>query len=95
MRATEGNIRALPNGFETNAQLLGKIETNDRLHRPDDYYATLPARLRVLDTAALDTAAHNWLQPDGLTFVVVGDAKVVMPQLQGLGLPVELVKAGE
>ena len=95
VRATEGNIRALPNGFETNAQLLGKIETNDRLHRPDDYYATLPARLRVLDTAALDTAAHNWLQPDGLTFVVVGDAKVVMPQLQGLGLPVELVKAGE
>ena len=49
----------------------------------------------MLDTAALDTAAHNWLQPDGLTFVVVGDAKVVMPQLQGLGLPVELVKAGE
>ena len=94
-RATEGNIRALPNGFETNAQLLGKIETNDRLHRPDDYYATLPARLRALDGAALDTAAKAWLQPAGLTFVVVGDAKVVMPQLQGLGLPVELVKAGE
>ena len=93
-RATEGNIRALPNGFETNAQLLGKIETNDRLHRPDDYYATLPARLRALDGAALDTAAKAWLQPDGLTFVVVGDAKAVVPQLQGLGMPVEVVKAG-
>ena len=94
-RATEGNIRALPNGFETNAQLLGKIETNDRLHRPDDYYATLPARLRALDGAALDTAAKAWLQPAGLTFVVVGDAKAVVPQLQGLGLPVEVVKVGE
>ena len=94
IRATEGNIRSLPNGFETNAQLLGKIEANDRLHRGDDYYATLPARLRALDGAALDKAAQDWLQPEGLTFVVVGDAKLVVPQLQGLGMPVEVVKAG-
>ena len=94
-RATEGNIRALPTGFETNGQLLAKIEANDRLHRPDNYYATLPARLRALDTAALDKAAAQWLQPQGLTFVVVGDAKVVVPQLQGLGMPVEVVKAGQ
>ena len=54
----------------------------------------MPARLRALDGAALDKAAQDWLQPEGLTFVVVGDAKLVVPQLQGLGMPVEVVKAG-
>ena len=49
---------------------------------------------RPLDGAALDKAAQDWLQPEGLTFVVVGDAKLVVPQLQGLGMPVEVVKAG-
>ena len=93
-RATQGNIRALPTRFETNAQLLGRIATNERLGRPDDYMATLPARLRSVDTAALDTAAAKWLQPGGLTFVVVGDRKVIEPQLAGLGLPVEVAQAG-
>ena len=30
---------------------------------------------------------------DGLVYVVVGDAKVVEPQLKSLGLPVEVVPA--
>ena len=94
-RATQGNIRALPTRFETNAQLLGRIETSERLGRGDDYYATLPARLRALDSAALDKAARDWLQPDGLTFVVVGDRKAIEPQLAGLGLAVEFGKPQE
>ena len=89
-RVTDGNIRGLPNRFETNAQVLGAIITNDRLGRPDDYYATLPARYRAIDAAALNTAARTWLQAEGLTFVVVGDAKQVAPQLKGLGLAVEI-----
>ncbi len=89
-RVTDGNIRGLPNRFETNAQVLGAIITNDRLGRPDDYYSTLPARYRAIDAAALNTAALTWLQGEGLTFVVVGDRKLVEPQLKGLGLAVEI-----
>lgn len=89
-RVTDGNIRGLPNRFETNAQVLGAIITNDRLGRPDDYYAKLPTRYRAIDAAAIDRAAATWLQPAGLVFIVVGDRKLVEPQLAGLGLPVEI-----
>ncbi len=89
-RVTDGNIRGLPNRFETSAQVLGAIIANDRLSRPDDYYATLPSRYRAIDAAALNAAARQWLQPEGLTFVVVGDRKLVEPQLKGLGLAVEI-----
>ena len=92
-RVTDGNIRGLPNRFESNAQVLSAIVQNDRLGRPDNYYATLPARYRAIDATALDSAAQRWLQADGLTFVVVGDRKVVEPQLAKLGLPVEVMPA--
>ncbi len=89
-RVTDGNIRGLPNRYETNMQVLGAVISNDRLRRPDNYYATLPSRYRAIDAAAIDNAAKQYLQPQGLTFVVVGDRKLVEPQLQGLGLPVEV-----
>lgn len=92
-RVTDGNIRGLPNRFETNAQVLQGMLNNQRLGRADDYYATLPSRYRAIDATALDTAARTWLQPQGLVFVVVGDRKVVEPQLKGLGLPVEYAPA--
>ncbi|MBU3993047.1 MAG: insulinase family protein [Alphaproteobacteria bacterium] len=85
-RVTDGNIRGLPNRFETNGAVLRAIVQNDRLGRPDDYVATLPARYRAIDAAALDRAARAFLQPDGLTIVVVGDRKVIEPQLKGLAL---------
>ena len=92
---TEGNIRALPNRFETNGQVLSAIVTNDRLGRPDDYYATLPGKYRSIDAAALNAAATTWLQPDGIVFVVVGDRKIVEPQLGKLGIPVEIAVGAE
>ena len=89
-RVTDGNIRGLPNRFETNGQVLGAIVQNERLGRPDDYYTTLPARYRAIDGKALDAAARSYLQGEGLTFVVVGDRKSVEPQLKKLGLPLEI-----
>ena len=88
-RVTDGNIRGLPNRFQTNAQVLSAIIGNERLGRADDYYAKLPARYRLIDATAIDSAARTWLQPDGMIYVVVGDRKVVEPQLRALGLPVE------
>ena len=90
-RATDGNIRGLPNRYETNGQVLGALVSNQQLGRPDDYQATLPTRYRAIDTKAIDEAARKHLQPDGLTYVVVGDRKVVEPQLKDLGLPVEVM----
>jgi len=93
VRVTKGNIRGLPNRYETNGQVLQAIATNQRLGRPDDYVSTLPARYRALNAAALDGAARTWLGAQGLTFVVVGDRRVVEPQLKGIGLPVTYAPA--
>jgi hypothetical protein len=71
------------------AQLLSAIVLNDRLGRPDDYYAKLPSLYRSFDARALDAAARSHLAPDNLVYVVVGDRKVIDPQLKGLGLPIE------
>ncbi|MEO6091684.1 MAG: insulinase family protein [Novosphingobium sp.] len=88
-RVTDGNIRGLPNRFESNAEVVAAILANRQLGRPDDYYSTLPARYRAIDAGAIDNAARTWLQPEALTVVVVGDRKAIEPQLAGLGMPVE------
>uniref|UniRef100_UPI001124F978 M16 family metallopeptidase n=1 Tax=Novosphingobium sp. B 225 TaxID=1961849 RepID=UPI001124F978 len=89
-RVTDGNIRGLPNRFQTNAQVLGAVVAGERLGRPDDYIATLASRYRAIDGAAINAMARQYLTPEGLTFVVVGDRKVVEPQLRKLGLPLEI-----
>ena len=89
-RVTDGNIRGLPGQFETNAQVLGAVALNTRLGRPDDYYVKLPRTYRTIDGKALDAMAKAYLQPEGLTFVVVGDRAKVEPQLKKAGLPVEV-----
>jgi predicted Zn-dependent peptidase len=91
-RVTDGNIRGLPNRFETNAQVLGALVQNDRLGRPDNYQSTLPTRYRAIDARAINQAAAQYLQGEGLVFVVVGDRKVVEPQLKSLNLPVEIAQ---
>ena len=92
-RVTDGNIRGLPNDFETNSQILNAVISNLLLGRSDDYYVTLPDRYRAIDAAAINLAAQQYLQPQGLVFVVVGDRKLVEPQLRKLGLPIEIALA--
>ncbi len=89
-RVTDGNVRGLPNRFQTNAQVLGAVVANERLGRPDSYIGTLASRYRAIDAGAIDAMARTYLGKDGLTFVVVGDRKVVEPQLASVGLPVEI-----
>ena len=51
-------------------------------HRPDNYYETLASRYRSLTAAQLDAAAKAAIDPDKLTWVVIGDAAKVKPQLE-------------
>jgi predicted Zn-dependent peptidase len=88
-RVTEGNVRGLPNRFQTNSQVLGAIVENQRLGRPDDYYAKLASVYRAIDAGKIDAAARQYLQAANMVIVVVGDRKIVDPQIKTLGLPVE------
>jgi predicted Zn-dependent peptidase len=91
--AVANNVQGLPGRFETSGSVLSAMMSMDVLKRPDNYYETLPARYRAQTPATLDQAARSALDPKAFTWIVVGDAAKVRPQLEKLGLPVEVVEA--
>jgi len=88
-RIVLGNTRQLPGQFETSGAVLGALRSNALYRRPDNYWSTIADRYRAMDKATLDTTARRYINPNNFVWVVVGDAAVVRPQLQALGLPVE------
>ena len=88
-----GNTRQLAGSFETSSAILSALRSNALYNRPDDYYETIADRYRGLTTQALDQTIRRYIDPSKLVWVVVGDAAKVKPQLEALGLPIEVRKA--
>jgi zinc protease len=65
----------------------------DLLQRPDNYYETLAGKYRAATVASLDQAARSALDPKGFVWIVAGDAAKLKPQLEKLGMPIEVVEA--
>ena len=91
-RTVAKSVNQLPGQFESAESVLGAMMRNDLLGRPDDYYETVAAKYRALDVAGLDRAIRATVDPAKLVWVVVGDAAKVRPQLEKLGLPVEVAQ---
>jgi zinc protease len=89
-RTINGNTRSLAGSYETSGAILGALRSNALYGRPDDYQATLSSRTPALTAAQMDAAARQVIHPEQFVWVVVGDASVVKPQLDALGLPVEV-----
>jgi predicted Zn-dependent peptidase len=89
-RLVSNNVDALPGRFETSGAVLGAMMTNDLYGRPDNYYELLADKYRALSRAGLDQALKGAVDPRGFVWVVVGDAAKVKPQLDKLGIPVEV-----
>jgi predicted Zn-dependent peptidase len=92
-RAINGAVNALPGTYETSGAVLAAMMSNDLYKRPDDYQTTLAQRYRGYTLSQLNGAIQGAVDPSKTVWVVVGDAKVVRPQLDSLGLPVEVVPA--
>jgi len=89
-RTINGDTRGLAGGFETSGQILAALRSNALYGRPDDYQESLASRTRALTATDMDAAARAAIDPSRFVWVVVGDASVVQPQLEALGLPVEV-----
>jgi len=94
-RVTDGNIRNLPNRYETNGQVLGALLGNQFIDRDLRYQATLPDIYRSITIHEINEAAAQYLQPDNFVIVVVGDRKTIDPQLKTLDMPIEYVDADD
>ncbi len=91
-RTVANRIKALPGQFETSSSVLSAMETNALLGRPDNYYELLADKYRAQSKATLNASLRETVNPASFVWVVVGDAKQVLPQLKTLGLPVEEVQ---
>ncbi|TAH46150.1 MAG: insulinase family protein [Gammaproteobacteria bacterium] len=80
------SIRALPGSFETTRSVLGVLVGNAQYQRPDDYVTTLKAKLEAQKDADIEAAARQVIQPDELTWVIVGDLKKIEQPLRALKL---------
>ncbi len=89
-RSIAAEVGELPGQFETSGAVLSALQSNALYGRPDDYYEGLVAKYRGQTTDSLDAAARAALNEDAFIWLVVGDAEQVMPQLEPLGLPIEV-----
>ena len=85
-RTVAGVVGALPGRFETARSVLFSMMNNAVYGRPLDYDATQARRYNALKTDDLQAAANSVIDPDTLTWVIVGDAREVLPQIEGLDL---------
>jgi predicted Zn-dependent peptidase len=92
-REINGTTRELAGRFETSGAVLSALQENDLRRRPDNFYDTVAQKYRGMTVAQLDAAARAALDPNKFVYVVVGDSSKVRPQLDSLGLPVEVVPA--
>ncbi len=91
-RIVLGNTRQLAGQFETSSSVLGALRSNALYRRPDNYWETVADRYRAMTAPVLDREARRILDPDDFVWVVVGDAGRVRPQLERLGLPIEVMQ---
>ena len=92
-RTVLGQTRGLSGSYETSGAVLGALQSNALYGRSDDYQEALAGRINALTPQQLDAAARAAVDPSRFVWVVVGDASVVKPQLDALGLPVEVRSA--
>jgi zinc protease len=92
-RTINGSVRELPGSYETSAAVLAQMEQDVLFKHAADYAETLAGRYRALDASVLDGAVRGAIDPNGFTWVVVGDKTKVLPQLKSLKIPVTVIEA--
>ena len=90
-RIVNGNIRELPGSFETSGDVLGGMQRNAQFKRADNYYSTVASKYKAMAQPDLDKSVRELIDPDKFVWMIVGDAAKVKPQLEKLGLPIEMV----
>lgn len=92
-RTVKGNSLELAGTYERSAAVLSQMQSDALYGRPTNYAESLAAQYRSMDAEKLNGAMRTALNPKTLTWVIVGDAAKVEPQLKELGMPVEVRRA--
>lgn len=88
-RVVKAAMLELPGQYETSLAILQQMENDVKYGRPSDYAESLADRYDALSTDELNRALPALLNLDEMIWIIVGDADIVRPQLDGIDLPVE------
>ncbi|SHF93491.1 zinc protease [Microbulbifer donghaiensis] len=79
-------IRSNTRAFETASAKLGLLENMSRYDWPADYVREREAITKAMTVDKVKAIAGNYMQPDSMIWVVVGDRATQFSRLQELGL---------
>ena len=80
----------LSDRFETNGAMVGYLQYVDRFDRPVNWIETLPDRYASISPGRV-TEVSSLLDPEAMTWVIVGDLSRIEDDVRALGLgPVEV-----
>jgi predicted Zn-dependent peptidase len=78
-----------PTAFEATGRIstrLRALESQAVYGLPDDYYANYVSSIRAVRPADVQRVAEQYVNPDRLTIVIVGDRKTIAPSIEALKL---------
>jgi zinc protease len=84
------NVLDLPGSYEQSAAVLAQMQADRLYGRPFDYVEKLARKYQAMTADGMTAAFNEKVDPAQITWLVVGDAAKVKPQLEALGLPVEM-----
>jgi hypothetical protein len=84
------NVLELPGSYEQSGSVLAQMQTDKIYGRPSNYVETLAGKYSAMTADGMTAAFNAKIDPSKLTWLVVGDSAKVKPQLEALGLPVEM-----
>lgn len=95
-RAIANNTRSLPGAYETSGDVLRSLKASANYGRAWDYPQTLKDKFDALSLATIQKAADEVIDPDGLTWIIVGDREKIEAGIRDLKLgDVEIVSSDD
>ena len=85
-RVQHSNTLSLPGRWETNPAILAAIAEIVSYGLPEDFWNTYPERLNDLTLEQVTHAGQALLEPDNLTWVVIGDRERIEAGLTNLNI---------
>src|SRR5262249_43174005 len=82
--AKDSVSRSLPALFQTTDDTVGTIGQLYLFELPPDYYSGLPARIQGLTATQVQDVAKQFLNPDQMKVIAIGDRGQIEPQIQKL-----------
>jgi len=85
-----------PSAFETTGDISRRLEDSLVYKLPDDYFAKYVQNIQAVAVADVQRVAQQYIKPDHLAIVVVGDLKTIEPGIRALNLgPIKVMTIDE